>query len=201
MDYTGNLNNEPKVLENKKILFMMNNLSHPSYVNAIDRIIGSIRVNNFYNLDAHENVVNISCRDDFESFMNNLERFKKNNIEGFERLKILIQTTDISSMSFSLTERFGFKIFVGRWFKDQNNNLRLNVLEIKPHMSEIDKDLEFQHNISKLCIGHKFDNALSKLKPSENRLNELILFKLNLDNPHQCIMNKLRKRNYIRLGE
>lgn len=201
MDYTGNLNNEPKVLENKKILFMMNNLSHPSYVNAIDRIVGSIRINNFYNLDAPEKVVNISCRDDFESFMNNLERFKKNNIEGFERLKILIQTTDISSMSFGLTERFGFKIFVGRWFKDQNNNLRLNVLEIKPHMSEIDKDLEFQHNISKLCIGHKFDNALSKLKPSENRLNELILFKLNLDNPCQCIMNKLRKRNYIHLGE
>ena len=201
MDYTGNLNNEPKVLENKKILFMMNNLSHPSYVNAIDRVIGSIRTNNFYNLDAPEKVVNISCRDDFESFMNNLERFKKNNIEGFERLKILIQTTDISSMSFGLTERFGFKIFVGRWFKDQNNNLRLNVLEIKPHMPEIDKDLEFQHNISKLCIGHKFDNALSKLKPSENRLNELILFKLNLDNPCQCIMNKLRKRNYIHLGE
>ena len=201
MDYTGNWNNEPKVLENKKILFMMNNLSHPSYVGVIDRIIGSIRINKFYNLDVLGNVVNISCRDDFESFMNNLERFKKNNIEGFERLKILVQTTDISSMSFGLTERFGFKIFVGRWIKDQNNNFRLNVLEIKPHMSEIDKDLKFQHNISKLCIGHKFDNALSKLKPSENRLTELILFKQNLDNPYQCIMNKLCKRNYRCLGE
>ena len=152
MDYAGNLNNEPKVLENKKILFMMNNLSHPSYVNTIDRIIGSIRINKFYNLDVLGNVVNISCRDDFESFMNNLERFKKNNIEGFERLKILVQTTDISSMSFGLTERFGFKIFVGRWFKDQTNNLRLNVLEIKPHMPEIDKDVKFEHNISRLLV-------------------------------------------------
>lgn len=200
MDYTGNPNNEPKVLDNKKILFMMNNLAHPEYVYRMDNIIGSVRNDSVLSIDVSGEVINISCRDDFETFINNLEAFKENGIERYENFKIIVQTTDLSSMSFSLIERFGFQIFIGRWFKDSNNEFVLNVLEIKPHMNEIPKDLKFEHNISKLCVAHVFDDALSKLTPIENRLNELTKFRQSINNNVQYVIERLICRKYQYLG-
>lgn len=186
MDYTGNSNNEPKVLENKKILFMLNTVNEQTFNDKkVDNYIGLIGPNA---IGQEGFIINLICHDDVSDFVRNLNVLNLYEASTYEKLPILVQTTDISAMGFTLTERLGFKIFLGRWFFDKNNGLKLKVLEIKPHMTEIDKDLRFEHNIHKLCIGGAFEESLSGV--DDRYFLELLDFE----------RNDLRKVDIRRLG-
>lgn len=190
MDYMDATNkrmwsNEPKVLENKKILFMLNTVNEQDFddkpINSYIGLIGSnvIRQEGF--------ITNLICHDDVSHFIRNLNVLNLYETSTYEKLPILVQTTDISTMSFTLTERLGFKIFLGGWFFDKNDDLKLKVLEIKPHMTEIDKDLRFEHNIHKLCIGGAFEESLRCV--DDRYFLELLDFERN--NPSKIDISRL----------
>lgn len=68
--------------------------------------------------------------------------------EQIEKRVTIIHTTSMANFNFDLLE-YGYKIFLHKNKK---------MVEIKPSMSEIDKELRVGYNILKLFLGHVFDH-------------------------------------------
>lgn len=80
-----------------------------------------------------------------ESYLDNYEDTKEAIEVGHE----LIYTTSMANFSFDLLDK-DYQIFLVKNRK---------VVEIKPGMSEIEKDLRREHNILKLFLGRTFDRC------------------------------------------
>ncbi len=82
------------------------------------------------------------------------------------------ETTCLTGLSFDLMDipeinnKGAFdQIYLARWFFDTDTwRYNLKVLRLYEHMTAIDKDLRFAHNLERLTTGHIFDTALEKSK-------------------------------------
>lgn len=71
-----------------------------------------------------------------------------------------IATTDLYSIGADYTEfnpKWNYEVHIARLIKGKVHTLRLT-----PHMSAISKDLRYEHNWSRLTVGHVFDGALER---------------------------------------
>ena len=147
--------------KNKAILFMLNDLRDNSLVSRSKyAVIGSCLLSP-EGVDMGNGIATILNHDYFETFKHNARDMMKYRPTEYENTPILIQTTDISSLSFTLREELKCAIYIGRWFVDDySREYVLSVLELKPYMDEVDKEIRIEHNLSRLTLGNKFDQAL-----------------------------------------
>lgn len=146
--------------KNKAILFMLNDLRDNSSPRSKYAVIGSCLLSP-EGVDIGNGIATILNHDYFETFKYNARDMMKYRPTEYENTPILIQTTDISSLSFTLREELKFAIYIGRWFVDEYcHEYVLSVLELKPYMDEVDKEVRIEHNLSRLTLGNKFDQAL-----------------------------------------
>lgn len=112
----------------------------------------------------------------WDEFKRTVENFKESG-DSEDEFKIY-ETTCLAGLSFDLMDipeinnKGAFdQIYLARWFFDTDIwCYKLRVLRLYEHMTAIDKDLRFAHNLERLTTGHIFDAAL---KNSEERLELL----------------------------
>ena len=186
---------EYEVYDNKKILFMLNNshdqdvLIHTNDFATLEQKIsdGLIfgarhigRIKAFVSDDDNFGIINVDGNDEMRYLMDTLYELKRIDKKVYAEKPILIQSQLLSFAHFDWCMNLGFRIYIGRWhctkesFKEQeiNNSYKLNVLEIKPSMTETDKEIRWGHNISRLIVAGHFDQALYTID-HDDYLNQL----------------------------
>ena len=106
----------------------------------------------------------------WDEFKHTVENFKEAG-DSEDEVKIY-ETTCLTGLSFDLMDipeinnKGAFdQIYLARWFFDTDTwRYNLKVLRLYEHMTAIDKDLRFAHNLERLTTGHIFDAALEKSK-------------------------------------
>ncbi len=106
----------------------------------------------------------------WDEFRNTVSNFKEAG-DSEDEVKIY-ETTCLAGLSFDLMDipeinnKGAFdQIYLARWFFDTDSwRYNLKVLRLYEHMTAIDKDLRFGHNLERLTTGHIFDTALEKSK-------------------------------------
>ncbi len=105
----------------------------------------------------------------WDDFKYTVENLKESDPE--DEVKIY-ETTCLTGLSFDLMDyseinhKGAFdQIYLARWFFDTDTrHYVLKVLRLYEHMSAVDKDIRFAHNLTRLTTGHIFDTALEKSK-------------------------------------
>lgn len=115
----------------------------------------------------------------WDEFKCTIEDF--NEIDDPEDETKIYETTCLTGLSFDLLDWKDLtgvnhsgvfdELYLARWFFDADTRChKLRVLRLYEHMTAIDKDLRFAHNLERLTTGHIFDIALEN---SEERLELL----------------------------
>lgn len=185
---------EYEVYDNKKILFMLNN-SHDQDViictntatleqkTSCGYIFGARRIGRMKALASGDDtigIITIDGNDEMRCLMDTLYELKRADEKAYAEKPILIQSQLLSFAHFDWCMNLGFRVYIGRWyctkesFKEQeiNNSYKLNVLEIKPSMTEDNKEIRWAHNISRLIVAGHFDQALHTID-HDDYLNQL----------------------------
>lgn len=185
---------EYEVYDNKKILFMLNN-SHDQGViictnaatleqkTSCGYIFGARRIGRMKALASGDDtmgIITIDGNDEMRCLMDTLYELKRADEKAYAEKPILIQSQLLSFAHFDWCMNLGFRVYIGRWhctkdsFKEQeiNNSYKLNVLEIKPSMTEDNKEIRWAHNISRLIVAGHFDQALHTID-HDDYLNQL----------------------------
>lgn len=105
----------------------------------------------------------------WDDFKYTIENLKESGPE--DEVKIY-ETTCLTGLSFDLMDipeinnKGAFdQLYLARWFFDTDTrHYTLKILRLYEHMTAIDKDLRFAHNLERLTTGHIFDGALEKSK-------------------------------------
>lgn len=106
----------------------------------------------------------------WDEFKHTIENFKEAG-DPEDEVKIY-ETTCLTGLSFDLMDcpeinhKGAFdQLYLARWFFDiDTQRYNLKVLRLYEHMSVVDKDIRFAHNLTRLTTGHIFDTALEKSK-------------------------------------
>ena len=125
-------------------------------------------------------IITIDGNDEMRCLMDTLYELKRTDEKAYAEKPILIQSQLLSFAHFDWCMNLGFRVYIGRWhctkesFKEQeiNNSYKLNVLEIKPSMTEDNKEIRWAHNISRLIVAGHFDQALHTIN-HDDYLNQL----------------------------
>lgn len=185
---------EYEVYDNKKILFMLNNSHDQDAIictntatleqkTSCGYIFGARRIGRMKALASGDDtigIITIDGNDEMRCLMDTLYELKRADEKAYAEKPILIQSQLLSFAHFDWCMNLGFRVYIGRWhctkesFKEQeiNNSYKLNVLEIKPSMTEDNKEIRWAHNISRLIVAGHFDQALHTID-HDDYLNQL----------------------------
>lgn len=113
--------------------------------------------------------------DGFKDTVESLHPSEKNRYKIHDDVFTIYETTCITGLNFDLLDWKDLtgvnhsgvfdELYLARWFFNWHTmKYELKVLKLYEHMTAVDKDIRFAHNLSRLTTGHLFDTALERSK-------------------------------------